>query len=146
VLESLFVVLWDHVVVLTTFKGDMAAYLAFFKLLFSNLCEFSFFMVDIGSHPLFVELICRLAVLPEIDCPGDIVLCGMWVFDEMTELSNVFGHNGMTLLALGLLSVGFFHYLILCSFYNTAYPAKPNEVDSQINNRLGELNEGKPII
>ena len=47
----------------------------------------------------------NLAVLPQFDGPGDIFFGGVGVFNEVPELSDIFGHDGEAVFA----GFGFFH-------------------------------------
>ena len=54
---------------------------------------------------IFVNFAGTSTVLPEVNGPSDIFLSGVGIFDEMSELCDVFGHDGVTIFT-GLV---FFH-------------------------------------
>ena len=62
-------------------------------------------MVDIWRRAIFGDIAATPAVLPEVNGPSDVFFGGVGIFDEMPELGNVFGHDGVTIFS----GLRFFH-------------------------------------
>lgn len=75
------------------------------ELLLSDLRVLGFFVEYFWSRAIFGNFAGTSAVLPEINGPSDIFFGRMRIFDEMPELSDVFGHNGVTIFT----GLTFFH-------------------------------------
>jgi hypothetical protein len=75
------------------------------ELLLADLGIEGFFMVDFGRGAVFWAFIESLAVGPQVDGPGDVFFGGVGVFDEVPELSDIFGHDGEAL----FVRFSFFH-------------------------------------
>lgn len=91
---------------LATLKGEELMIFGVDELLLSNLSVFGFFMVNFRRGAIFGDFSRTFTVLSEVNGPCDIFFCGMGIFDEMPELSDIFGHDWVTVFS----GFSFFHY------------------------------------
>lgn len=93
--DCLLVVFRKHVWKLAAFERCNFIYLGLHQLLLSNFNCLCLFVVNLRSDCIFWDFIWGLMVRPEIDHPSNVVLICMGIFDKMSKLGDIGGHDGM---------------------------------------------------